>query len=295
MLAVTLAAACSSRGGGGGPSRGDLGFADFRWECAGAGDVACIPDRVAGFPRGVAVGATVEASFVLGDEVPSELEAGWIDLVGPKAELSSSTSGEASYDYESGPAPRARIHAREEGESTLLAMAHDDTVADYATLWLRPVTSLAVIRHCPEGEYHDAVDGDVVGPVSSGREIDVRVEPYGDGVLLVGHVDYVWESLTPDVAEVIASDGHVATLGLLREGTAYVQVAGGGVEDTVAIEVVFGGPHRQRPEPNGTEGTQTGTSTGAETDAQTDTDSSAGSGTDADTDASTGTTTGGMQ
>ena len=36
VLTVALAAACSDDGGGGGPSDGDLGFATFRWQCAGA-------------------------------------------------------------------------------------------------------------------------------------------------------------------------------------------------------------------------------------------------------------------
>jgi len=288
-LTVALMAACSDDGGGG-PSRGDLGFAEFRWQCAGPGDVACVPDRLAGFPRGVAVGASVEASFVLGAEVPSELEAGWIELVGPKVELLSSASGDASYDYDGGLEPSARLQAHEDGEATLLAMAQDETVADYATLSLRSVTSLAVVRDCQSRECYDAVDGEVVGSVSTGREIDVRVEPYGEGLLLVGHIDYAWESLTPDVATVVAGDGNVATLDLLREGTAYVQVTGGGAQDTVAIEVMSAGPHR-RPPGSGDTGTETGTGTGTDTGTETET----GTDTGTDTDAGTGTTTGGTQ
>jgi hypothetical protein len=295
-LAVGLAAGCSDDGGGG-PSSGDLGFATFRWQCAGLGDVACVAERVAGFPRGVAVGASFEASFVLDGNVPRELEAGWIELVGPKAELLSSMSGDEGYDYEGGLEPSARMQAHEQGDVTLMAMAQDETVADYTTLSLRPVTSLAVVRDCRNRDCGGAVDGDAVGSVSTGLELDVRVEPYGEGVLLVGHLEYTWQSLTPDVAAVVSSDGNVVTLDPRREGTAYLQVEGGGVQDTVAIEVVAGGPHRERPEAADGPGTDTGSDTDTGTGSDTDTGTGSGSstGTDADTDAGTGTTTGGTQ
>jgi hypothetical protein len=292
LLGVALATACSDRGADGGVGSGDLGFATFRWECAGAGDVACVPEQVAGFPRGVAVGASFEASFVLDDDLPRRIEPGRLELVGPKAEEVSSSPGGEGYDGSS----RARFTTLEAGEVTLMAMASDDTVADHVTLSLRPVSSLAVVRDCRSRSCDGAVDGGAVGSVSAGDRIDVRAEPYGNGVLLVGDLDYTWESLTPELAEVTRSDGHVATLELRGEGTAYVRAAGGGAEDTVAIEVVSDGPHRRRPGESTGSGTDGGSSgsEGSGTDA-----GSEGSGTDAgsgtDTDAGTGSTTGGMQ
>jgi hypothetical protein len=288
LLGVALATACSDREAGGGVGSGDLGFATFRWECAGSGDVACVPEQVAGFPRGVAVGASFEASFVLDDDLPRPLEEGWLALVGPKAEEVSSSPGADGYDGSS----RARFTALEAGEVTLMAMASDETVADHVTLSLRPVSSLAVVRDCRSGGCEAEVDGGVVGSASTGERIDVRAEPYGDGVLLVGDLDYTWESLTPELAEVASSYGHVATLELLGEGTAYVRVAGGGAEDTVAITVVSDGPHRRRPGdstgPGGeTEGTSTGTGSESGTTSET--------GTASETDAGSGSTTGGMQ
>lgn len=289
LLGVALATACSDRGADGGVGSGDLGFATFRWECAGAGDVACVPEQVAGFPRGVAVGASFEASFVLDDDLPRPIEPGRLELAGSKAEELSSSPGGDGYDGSA----RARFTAREAGEVTLMAMASDDTVADHVTLSLRPVSSLAVVRDCRSRSCDEGVDGGAVGSASAGERIDVRAEPYGDGVLLVGDLDYTWESLTPELAEVSISDGHVATLELSGEGTAYVRVAGGGAEDTVAIEVVSDGPHRRRP--GDSAGTGTSTDAGSETGSGSESNSETGTGGETATETGTGSTTGGMQ
>lgn len=289
LLGVVLATACSDDGSGHSPAEGDLGYATFRWECAGPGDIACLPEAVAGFPRTVALGSRFEASFVLDDDVPREVEAGWLDLVGSKAELVSSTEG--SYDYEGAVGPSATFHASEAGQITIRAMAKDDSVADYVGLSLQPVTSLAVVRDCTV-EACPTGDGSTVGPVTVGERVDMRAEPYGDGALLVGDLVYGWESLAPEVATVSFDGGHRATLELLREGTAFVRVTGGGVEDTVAIMVVSEGPHRRRPGADGS-GTDTGTGGTGGTASDTGTGSDTGSGTD--TDAGSGTTTGGMQ
>lgn len=292
LLGVALAAACSDDGGGGSPAHGDLGYATFRWECAGPGDIACLPEKVEGFPRTVALGARFEASFVLDDSVPIQLEAGRLDLVGPKASLVSSTEG--GYDYEGSVGPSATLSALEAGQITLRAMAQDDSVADYVTLSLLPVTSLAVVRDCIVEGCSDGIDGGAVGPVIVGEDIGLRAEPYGDGALLVGSLDYGWESLSPEVATVGSDGGHRATLEPLREGTAFVRVTAGEVEDTVAIMVVSNGPHR-RPGSDGmdTDGTDTdGPDTG---DTGTASGTGTGSDTDPGTDTDAGTTTGGMQ
>lgn len=289
LLGVVLTTACSDDGGGGSPAQGDLGYATFRWECAGLGDVACLPEKVEGFPRTVAVGARFAASFELDGSVPRELRAGWLELVGPKASLRSSNEG--GYDYEGEVAPSATFEALAAGSITLRAMAEDDTVADYVGLSLVPVTSLAVVRDCTATTCADASDGGAVLSVVVGEEIDVRAEPYGSGALLVGDLDYGWESLAPEVATVGSDGGHRATLHAMQEGTAFLRVTAGGAEDTVAISIVSNGPHRRRPGDDGSDG-----SSGS--DSGTAGDSDTGSGTDTDatgTDTGTGTTTGGMQ
>lgn len=292
LLGVVLATACSDDGGSNSSAQGDLGYATFRWECAGSGDVACLSEKVAHFPRTVAVGARFEASFVLDGSVPSEVEAGGLELVGPKASLVTSTEG--GYDYQGEVDPRATFEALEAGPITLRAMAQDGTVADYVGISLQPVTSLAVVRDCVVEGCIDASDGGAVGPVLVGSLIDVRAEPYGDGALLVGDLDYGWESLTPEVATVSTDGGHRATLLPMREGTAFVRVTAGGAEDTVAIMVVSEGPHRRRP---GADDTGTDTDTGSDTAADTDAGTASGTGTGSDTgtDTDAGTTTGGTQ
>lgn len=295
VLAVVSTAACSDDDGGG-PSDGSLGFATFRWQCAGTGDVACVPGRVDDFPRTVAVGASFEAGFVLDERVPNELEPGRIELVGPKAESSGSYGGSYgdSYGDDAHTAVSRTFLALEEGEVSLLAMADDETVADYTELSLIPVSSLAVVQDCRARECEAGVDGDAISAVTAGDRIDLRVEPFGGGALLVGDLDYTWESLAPEVAELEVIDGHVATLQGKQAGTAYLRVWGGGVEDTVAIEVVSSGPHRQRPGGSAGSGSDTGTGTGTDsgTDSGTGTDTEAGT----DTDAGSGSgTTGGTQ
>jgi hypothetical protein len=166
-------------------------------------------------------------------------------------------------------------------------------VADYVGLSLQPVTSLAVVRDCTaEG---CPTDGSTVGSAFVGERIDLRAEPYGGGSLLVGDLVYGWESLTPEVATVSFDGGHLATLELLHEGTAFVRVTGGEVEDTVAIMVVSEGPHRRRPGEDGS-GSDTGTESGTDgTASDTGTGSGSDTGSGTDTDAGSGTTTGGMQ
>lgn len=286
-LALALVGACGDDGGHG---RGDgvLGFANFRWKCAGPGDIACIPGRVTDFPRGVALGSTFELSFVLHDEVP--VDAGWIEPIGSaRTELLSSNGGPVDgYDYGHGTTmePRASFLAREGGEITLLAFANDDAVADYVTLTQLSATRLAVVRDCRVSACDDGVE---VGSVFVGTTTDLRVEPYAADQLLVGHVDYEWESLTPELLELDAN-GNVVTLEPLRKGTAYVQVRGAGREETVAIEVLSNvsseGPHRGPL--GGTEGeTEGSTTAGSESGSD-----GTGTGTDTGTDTDPGTTSG---
>jgi hypothetical protein len=290
-LAVACAAACSDRGEGGGPSDGALGFASFRWLCAGSGDVACVPARVEGFSRKVAVGATFEAGFVFRASVPNELSEGWLVPVGPTVQRQGSYGGGygGGYGYDgSEPEVSASFRALAEGTVTLLAMADDETVADYTVLSLQPVSSLTVVHDCRTRACGSGVDGAAPGLVSAGERIDLRAEPYGGGTLLVGHLDYTWESLSPDVAELDSSRGHVATLRAIRAGTASVRVQGGGAEVTVAIVIVSDGP--RRPRPGGSADTETDTGTGTETDTGTQSGTDTGPSTDGE--AGTGTDTG---
>jgi hypothetical protein len=290
LLGVVLATGCRDAGGGG--SYGALGFATFRWECAGEGDAACAATDVAGLAGGVALGSTFAVSFVLNDEVPREVEAGWLELVGSsRAQELSSSNGSSYDDYDGLRSPSGSFRASAEGQVTMMAFAQDDTVADYTTVWIQPVTSLGVVRDCRTRTCVNASDGEALGSVIAGQIIDVRVEAYGDAELLVGAIDYTWESLTPEVAAVVEGGGPVVGLDLLAEGTAYLRVQGGGLEDTVAITVITNGPHRRRPGESEGETEGSGTDTGTGTESGTDT----GTDTGTETDAATGTTTGGMQ
>lgn len=289
---LALALLCGCEGGsGGGRGDGELGFATFRWECAGPGDLACITERVESFPRGVALGSTFELSYTLHGHVP--VDAGWIEQVGSThaQELSSSGNYEGDYDYGVEIEPRASYLAQAAGDLTLLALAQDDTVADFITLSIEPVTSLALVRDCRSRSCSGESDGDAVGAVLMGSTIDVRAEPFGGGTRLVGDIDYAWESLTPEIAALVQTDGNVATLELLAPGIAYLRVQGVDLEDTVAIEVTSNvmseGPHRRPPSGETEGGSTDGTGTESGTSGGTDTDPGTGT--------STGTgTTGGM-
>ena len=296
-LGVALSAGCRDDGGGG--SSGTLGYADFRWQCAGPGDVMCASGRADGFPRTVALGSEFELGFVLVG-VPSRVDPGWIELAGSsRAALLSSNRYDDGHGYgdDPEPEPTATLRADEVGSISLLALAQDETVADFVTLSIRPVTSLAVVLDCPDDVCEG--DGEVVEEGRAGTSVALRVEPYGDGELLVGTLEYEWSSLDPEVAELGGDPtGNQARLYLRREGTAYVRVRTGDVEDTVAVTVTSNGPRRTRPGPGGGE---TETDTDTDTDGHTDSTGTTGSGTDTDastdtdTDAGTGTSTGGMQ
>ncbi|MCX4239941.1 hypothetical protein [Paraliomyxa miuraensis] len=295
LLGVAMTGSCTEVGGSG-SSQGELGYGSFRWQCAGAGDITCVEGRVTGFPTKVALGSEVEMSFGLGSSVP--VRTGWLELAGSSRARELSRSSNPSYDYipdcdldydfDCDPVgATARYQAQESGLVSVLGLADDGTVADFVTLSIAPATSLAVVRA-------DAYDGDVVTHGDVGATIDLRVEPYASGQLLVGHLDYSWVSLEPSVAAFVSTEGHLATLELRQAGTAYVQVQGGGREDTIAIEVLSSndGPERRPPGGDSADETEGGT-----TDAGTDTASGSDSGTaTGETSTETGTgSTGGMQ
>lgn len=308
LLGVAMAAGCRDDDDGGG-GRGELGYASFRWGCAGEGDVACVDERVRGFGNEVALGSVFEVGFGLASHVP--VDAGGLELAGG-SRASAPSNHPASHPYANGyghdgcdydyddPAcgysfgGTGSFSADETGQVTLLALADDGTVADFVTLWITTVSSLAIVRDCQDESCE--ADGDVVATAEVGEDLALRVEPYRGGELLVGHLDYAFRSLDPEVAQISAQQGHRATVQLLRAGTAFVQVEGGGRTDTVAITVVSEGPQRRRPDGPGDDdgstggsGTDTGTATDEGSGTETDTD------TETDTGTETGTSTGGMQ
>lgn len=307
LAGVVTATGCSDEGGS--TLSGELGYASFRWLCAGDGDVACVEGRVEGFPPDVALSSTFEIGVRLAESVP--VRTGSLRLAG-SSRATQVSSGWVTEDYDYGydydsdtdydygydrtqPEASGTFTANEEGEVSVLGLADDDTVADYATVSIRQVTSLAVVRACdgdPECDV-DEHDGDVVSRMNVGEVVKLRVEPYASGALLAGHLEYQWASLEPEVAEISSAGGNLIRLTARRSGTAYIEVEGGGHQDTVAVEVLTsGGPQRRPPDPGGTGG-ETDTDMGTDTDTGTDADTGTGSGTD--TDAGTGTTTGGMQ
>ena len=200
------------------------------------------------------------------------------------------------YDLDCDPiGATARYQAQESGLVSVLGLAEDGTVADFVTLSISSVTSLAVVRSCSGSSScgADVNDGDVVTHGDVGETIALRVEPYAEGELLMGDLDYSWVSLDPSVAALTSTEGHLATLELRQTGTAYVQVQGGGREDTIALQVLLSDDGPQRRPPAGGGETEGGTADGG-----TDTDGASGSASDSGggTDTSMGTgSTGGMQ
>ncbi len=276
VLAVVAlcAVSCEDFGDGfSGDANGDLGYANFRWECSGAGDLACEPDWEDEFPRAIALGSRFDADFSLSTRIPDELDRGslvFASNLGVRA-----TSG----DFE----------AMEPGRVTLMALTSDDAVADFAAVDIRPVDALYVVYDC-DSVGGDAQCGRSVSEVQVvGEPIDVRVQPSGDGEALVGQLDYEWEVLTPGRLEMSGGDDNDNDVTLLpvAPGPAELVVRTGEVERHLTLmiqaannDIDSSGPKRTRPGE-----TDSGSDDGTETD--TDTDSGTGGETDTDTDMGT--------
>lgn len=269
LLAGLLAApGCKDRDDEGlSPSRGELGFAIFRWNCTVTvnefGESTCADMA---FPRSIALGASFSASFDLARGVPSEVGARGLESGSPRYLEGSS----------------GQFTAVREGRVALLALG-DDSVIDYTNLYLRPVDRVAISASanqpfCDAPGCDDAVSGGGAFLLAPG--VQVRVEPsaFAGGTRLYGSLQWAWTSDTPDLLGV-TDEGGTAILSPNAPGTATLVVTGGGHTETISLPIL-----EQLPQPTSSDdgsGTaaDTGSDTGGDTETGTGDSETGGSGT----------------
>ena len=209
-------------------STGELNNGTFRWQCVDASDPTC---GTGVFPRAVAVESLFDLSFTPDPDLPDEVELYSIESV---SERRIDVDGD---DF----------LVREAGEVSLLATG-DGYGVDYIVLEGHPIDRF-VLRNA-DGE-QDAL-GPIHDPLAQvGAITDVEALPYHGNLSLAGALVYEWESLTPDVVDLVRFGGNEATLRGLRVGTARLMVRAGGFSEIIEISVVEAPPE---PEPDPTTG-----------------------------------------
>ncbi|MEX1364868.1 MAG: hypothetical protein AB1Z98_17200 [Nannocystaceae bacterium] len=261
---------------------GRLGYAGFRWQCAGAGDLGCSAGEA--FPRGVALGSTYELDGRTTSDAPDGVQVREVRLVAPLR--AGSRSGQ-------------RFDALEPGVVAFMALSFDGELVDYTSIEQRPVEGMrlrsadfpAFPSSCdPGSDCADAVwDEPVTDPeFIVGQTTRVRaVVTSASGAPLMGHLAYTWTVGSSSVATLGSDDsGYEIDIDVHSAGRFEITVEAGGWQQTFPFGATSEGPRRRRPEPEGT-------GTGGEHDTDTDTDTEGTTG-GAETEGS-GTTTAGEQ
>lgn len=231
------------------PSRGDLGFAVFRWDCTLGeiepfdGSPTC--DDIE-FPRTIAVGASFTAGFELSGNVPDEVDARGLESASPR--FMSGSGGQFT--------------ALRSGRVALLALGRD-SVIDYITLRLYPVDRVVVAAAEQQPQCIDAGCRDVVFDGGAfvlvpGQEVRVVARPFADSTRLFGELQWSWTSESPELLGVTTEASGAALLEPRAPGTATLVVSGNGITQTVTLSILDAPP--PPPTPTDDSGTDTGAS-----------------------------------
>lgn len=287
-----MAASCSE-GSGNRSNEGFLGHAYFHFQCRsgncspflnyhvdeyydsdGSSDPydehSTLPDgfsdRDHDFSDAVRLGASFDAHFSLSSRVPSELEAGGLELVDPEGPL-----GRVDGEF----------RARALGRAAIVGLTADGEVADFIWVTIREPEpeppeyeepeSLHLVHACDHGHYRYPYE---CGEAVSGRwEVGdtIHVEPVPSG-------QYTWSTPDPEYLRMTETAGGFVTIEMLAEGRTELVVESMEEEPIHRLSKVFiiqDGPKRERPEPSGETEGDTGT-TGDETETDSEGSTSTG-------------------
>ncbi len=200
---------------------GELGHGVFRWGCTTDTDTTC---ATGSFPDFIAVGAHFSLGFVVGSDLPDEVEVEQIIAASPKH-----LDGIDAFD------------ALAAGDVTVVAMGRDYTI-DMLTLSLRPITEVGFEVDVPKDE------DDAGWVVEVGGTATIEAVPRWLGTPLSGALSYDW-SFDGAVID-LRTEGGIAYAVARTEGEATVEVTVGGHTATMRLRVVEATEPPPTPDPD---------------------------------------------